>query len=105
MSELLSKDHPILERGFMEYRPFGVDADGWRIRDVSGVTVRANLEYLEETVELIHGRDAGTRAVNELCELLNERIRDPAYHVSPTFLKNVWNSYSYEFVNQGPFLG
>jgi hypothetical protein len=34
----------------------------------------------------------------ELCRLLNERIRDPAHHVTPKFLNNIWHSYSYEFV-------
>ena len=29
--------------------------------------------------------------------MLNERIHDPAYHVTPEFLRNAWNSYSYEF--------
>ncbi len=105
MSELLSKDHAILERGFMEYRPFGVDADGRKIHDVSGITVRANLEYLEERLDRADGSDAGGRAVSTLCGLLNERIRDPSYHVTSTLLKNAWNSYSYEFVNQGHFLG
>ena len=29
--------------------------------------------------------------------LLNQRIKDPVYHVTPKFLMNAWNSYSYEF--------
>ena len=28
---------------------------------------------------------------------MNQRLRDPVYHVTPDFLKNAWNSYSYEF--------
>lgn len=98
MLPLLSKDHRILERGCMAYQPFGITASGKKIRDVSGATVRANVEYLEEEVTRARGVEAGTRAVSELCELLNQRIADPAYHVTPDFLNNVWNSYSYEFV-------
>ena len=98
MTQLLSKDHTILEKGFMEHRPFGIDPRGENIRDVSGLTVKANVEYLEETVGRRQGPEAGAQAVETLCRLLNERIRNPAYHVSPTFLTNVWHSYSYEFV-------
>ena len=98
MTMLLSKDHTILDKGNMEWRPFGTNADGEKVRDVSGVTVRANVEYLEEVVAHAKGPDAGREAVTELCRLLNERIQDPAYHVTPSFLKNTWNSYSYEFV-------
>lgn len=39
MSELLSKDHSILERGHMEFRAFDVDADEWQIGDASGPLV------------------------------------------------------------------
>ncbi|HET8579496.1 MAG TPA: GAF domain-containing protein, partial [Nitrospiraceae bacterium] len=98
MNDLFSKDHTILEKGFMEHRPFGIDPQGENIRDVSGFTVKANVEYLEETVGRRQGPEAATKAVEKLCQLLNERMRDPAYHVSPTFLTNVWHSYSYEFV-------
>ena len=97
-TDLLSKEHTILEKGLMEHRPFGIDPHGESIRDVSGLTVKANVEYLEETVGRRQGSEAGARAVEKLCQLLNERIRNPAYHVSPLFLKNVWHSYSYEFV-------
>jgi signal transduction histidine kinase len=98
MAELLSKDHRILEKGCMEYRPFGVDADGRKIRDASGITVVANIECLEELVSEARGQEAGKEAVEELCRRLNERIGDRAYHVTPRFLRNVWNSYSYEFI-------
>jgi signal transduction histidine kinase/ActR/RegA family two-component response regulator len=98
MTALLSKEHTILEKGPMEFRPFGIDEHGQKIRDISGVIVKASVEYLEESVA--GGRRDGTpaAAVQRLCALLNERIKDPAYHVSPGFLKNVWHSYSYEFV-------
>ncbi|TAJ32284.1 MAG: GAF domain-containing protein, partial [Nitrospirae bacterium] len=33
----------------------------------------------------------------ELARRLNERISDRAYHVTAEFMKNPWNSYSYEF--------
>jgi hypothetical protein len=98
MTNLLSKDHTILERPFMEFRPFGVDERGEKVRDVAGVIVQANVEYLEEHVAQASGESAGRRAVEDLCRLLNERLRDPAYHVTPAFLKNPWRSYSYEFV-------
>lgn len=98
MSELLSKDHSILEKGRMEYRPFGIDTNGQKIRDASGITVRANVEYLQETVERKKGADAGRCAVEGLARFLNERISDKAYHVTPEFLLDLWNSYSYEFV-------
>jgi len=97
--ELLSKEHRILERPFMECRPFGVDEHGNKIRDISGAIVRANVDQLEDTVARLSGPEAGFQAVEELCRLLNERIRDRAYHVTPAFLKNDWNSYSYEFVS------
>ena len=98
MTEFFSKDHAILEKGMLEFRPFGVDEEGRKIRDVSGVTVRANVECLEEIVVQKEGPAAGGKSVEELCRLLNERIGDQAYHVTPKFLKNQWHSYSYEFV-------
>ncbi len=82
----------------MEYPPFGINSRGEKIRDVSGVTVRANVDYLEEVVSRTGGPKAGRQAVEELCQKLNERQRDVAHHVTPKFLQNVWNSYSYEFV-------
>jgi signal transduction histidine kinase len=96
--ELLPKERRILERGMLAFRPFGEDEQGNKIRDASGVTVRANVEYLERVVTRAHGPDAAVQAVEELVRLLNGRIRDPAYHVTPEFLKNQWHSYSYEFV-------
>jgi len=102
MNRLLPLEHRILEKGLMEHRPFGAWPNGEKIRDVSGVVIRANVEYLEELVGARHGPEAGSRVVEELCRLLNERIPDPAYHVSPAFLKNIWHSYSYEFA---AFLG
>ena len=98
MPELLPHTHRILERPSMEYRPFGSDSDGRTIQDVSGITVRANLEYLEILVTRQHGAEAAHTALVKLVRLLNERISDRTYHVTVDFLKNPWNSYSYEFV-------
>ncbi len=95
--ELLPKDHSILERPFMLFRPFGVSPNGEKIRDVSGITIKANVEYLEEVVGKKNGDAAGRQAIDLLCESLNARIRDLSYHVTPEFLQNIWHSYSYEF--------
>jgi len=98
MSDLLNKTHRILEKGVMEFRPFGQDTKGEKIRDVSGMTVRADVEYLKEIITRTQGREAGDSALQDLTRLLNDRIPDPAFHVTPEFLQNPWNSYSYEFV-------
>jgi len=45
----------------------------------------------------VNGGRRRPEAVDELCVLLNQRIKDSVYHVTPEFLKNPWNSYSYEF--------
>ena len=81
----------------MQFRPFGVTPDGQKIRDVSGITIKANVEYLEEVVGTKNGEAAGRQAVERLCDALNARISDPSYHVTPEFLQNIWHSYSYEF--------
>ena len=98
MTDLLSKDHTILERPYMEFPPFGMDENGEKIRDVSGVVIHNNVEYLEECIKGTKGAAASGRVKQELCRLLNERIKDQAHHVTPEFLKNEWHSYSYEFV-------
>lgn len=82
----------------MEFRPYGKDLQGATIQDVSGITVRANLEYLEDVLTRREGPEAAEKALNDLVTLLNERIPDRTYHVTVKFLKNPWNSYSYEFV-------
>src|SRR4029077_1336738 len=91
------KDRTILEREVMEYSPFGLDEQGYTIRDLSGMSIRAIVVYLEKSQALERGASAGRQAVEALCRLLNQRIKDPIYHVTPEFLKNAWNSYSYEF--------
>lgn len=94
---LLPKSHRILERPLMEFRPFGKDPHGATIQDVSGIAIRANLEYLEEAIRQRQGPEAAEEALSTLVALLNERIPDRTYHVTVDFLKNHWNSYSYEF--------
>jgi len=94
---LLPKDRTILEREVMEFRPFGLDEQGHTIRDLSGMSIRAVVVYLEKSMARERGASAESQAVDELCRLLNQRIKDPVYHVTPDFLKNAWNSYSYEF--------
>lgn len=96
---LLPKDRTILEREVMEFRPFGLDEQGHTIRDLSGMSIRAVVVYLEKSLSRERGAIDGSQAVavEELCRLLNQRIKDPVYHVTPEFLKNAWNSYSYEF--------
>jgi signal transduction histidine kinase len=97
MIDRLSREHSILERPMMEFRPFGIDAEGQKICDITGVIVQSNVEYLYDYVARTSGRSAAEEAVRELCRELNARIRDSAYHVTPDFLRNAWNSYSYEF--------
>ncbi|MGP0591043.1 GAF domain-containing sensor histidine kinase [Nitrospira sp. T9] len=94
---LLPKSHRIVERPLMEFRPFGKDSQGVTIQDVSGIAIRANLEYLEEAIQQHQGPEAAKEALHTLVALLNERIPDRTYHVTVDFLKNHWNSYSYEF--------
>ncbi|MGH7258281.1 MAG: GAF domain-containing protein, partial [Nitrospiraceae bacterium] len=98
MTEMLSKDHSILEQTLMAFRPFGLDEQGKTIDDISGVIVQSNVEYLRDEIARRHGPDSADQAITKLCSLLNERIPDPSVHVTPDFLNNVWNSYSYEFV-------
>jgi len=94
---LLPKDRTILEREVMEFRPFGLDEQGQTIRDMSGMSIRAVVVFLESSQAREPGSSAGSQAMEDLCHVLNQRIKDPVYHVTPEFLKNAWNSYSYEF--------
>ncbi len=98
MTDLLSKDHSILERSFMEFRPFGLNDRGEKIGDISGVVVQSNVDYMVDYLTRTAGTESATHALNELCRLLNARLPDRSYHVTPDFLLNIWNSYSYEFV-------
>ncbi|MDF0645467.1 MAG: response regulator [Nitrospira sp.] len=99
VSPLLSNEHRITEKGKMEFQPFGAERDGTVIRDLSGVVIRADVEYLEAYVGLRKGAEAARGAVEELIHRLNGLIPDPAYHVTTPFLRNPWNSYSAEFAS------
>lgn len=81
----------------MEFRPFGSTARGEKVRDLSGMAIWPVVEHLERSSTQRRDAVAGGQAVQDLCRLLNERIKDPAYHVTPTFLQRRWNSYSCEF--------
>ena len=94
---LFPPEQTILDRPFMQFTPFGIDGLGKRVGDVSGIIILDNVEFLEESIAKTQGEAAAGRIVPELCRLLNERVRDHAHHVTPEQLKNVWNSYSYEF--------
>lgn len=94
---LLEKDHTILERPYLEFRTFGSTERGEKIRDLSGMAIWPVVEHLERSLERRAGRAAGRQAVQVLCRLLNERIKDPVYHVTPAFLGKRWNCYSCEF--------
>ena len=97
MITLLSKEHPITEKGMMEFQPYGERPDGTKIKDFSGVVMNACVDHLEQLVSRSKGEEAGKRAVEELVRKLNERIPDHAYHITAKHLKNPWNSYSMEF--------
>jgi len=97
MQNLLSKSHRILEKGLMEFHPFGQDPNGERIQDVSGLTISANVQFMVELISQNEGPHIGSQSVHKLACLLNERIPDPSFRISPEFLQNPWNSYSYEF--------
>ena len=96
---LLTEDHTILERPVMAFRPFGIDEHGRKIADVSGTLVLSSIQHLEKCVHKTGGQEAAASAVEHVCRLLNERIPDSAYHVTPGFLRKEWNSYSYEFLS------
>ncbi len=81
----------------MEFRPFGSTEGGEKIRDLSGMAIWPVVEHLDRSLAQRMGSAAGAQAVQDLCRLLNERMKDPAYHVTPAFLRNRWNSYSCEF--------
>ncbi|MBA5871907.1 MAG: response regulator, partial [Nitrospira sp. CR2.1] len=80
------------------FRPFGLNDRGEKICDISGVIVQSNVDYMCDYLTRTAGTEAATHALDELCRLLNARLPDRSYHVTPDFLRNIWNSYSYEFV-------
>jgi signal transduction histidine kinase/class 3 adenylate cyclase len=98
MTEFLPIEHTILERPYMLFRPFGKEDTGEPINDMTGVSIRENVKYLEEFVSRERGAEAGTLVTGELVKRLNERIPEPAYHVTPEFLASGSTGYSNEFV-------
>jgi hypothetical protein len=48
----------------MEFRPFGVDEQGEKIRDLTGMSIRATVLYLERSMARRHGDSAGREAVS-----------------------------------------
>ncbi len=82
----------------MEFRPFGLDDRGEKICDISGVVVQSNVDYLCDYLTRTAGAEAAKQTMERLCRLLNDRLQDRNYHVTPDFLRNPWNSYAYEFV-------
>jgi hypothetical protein len=70
---LLPKSHRILERPLMEFRPFGKDLHGATIQDVSGMAIRANLEYLEDAIKHQQGSEAAEAALDTLAERADSR--------------------------------
>mgnify|MGYP001589931984 FL=1 len=92
LCSLLAKDHTILERPLMVFRPFGTDEHGHKIADVSGTLVLSSIQHLEKCVPKTGGPEGAASAVEHLCRLLNDRIPDSAYHVTPDFLRKEWNS-------------
>lgn len=98
MSQLSSLEPTILERPYMLYRPFGKDVTGEPINDMTGVSIRENVKYLEEFVSRNRGPEAGKLATKELVLRLNQRIPEPAYYVTPEFLASGSTGYSNEFV-------
>ena len=64
---LYPKYRTILEREYMEFRPFGVDEQGKKIRDLTGMSIRATVLYLESFMTRRHGEAVGLQAVQDLC--------------------------------------
>jgi hypothetical protein len=60
---LLPRDRTILEREVMEFRPFGSDERGHTIRDLSGMSIRPVIVYLETSLSRERGVMAGSQAV------------------------------------------
>ena len=57
---LLPKDRTILEQEVMKFRPFGSDEQGHTIRDLSGMSIRAVVVYLEQSLARERGTSAGS---------------------------------------------
>jgi len=62
---LYPKYQTILEREYMEFRPFGVNEQGQKIRDLTGMSLRATVIYLEASVARQHGQAAAGGVTND----------------------------------------
>ena len=74
MTDLLSSDHSILERPFMEFFALWLERQGEKISDISGVVVQSNVDYMCDYLSRTAGSQAAAAAVDELCRLLNARL-------------------------------
>ncbi|HEU5205092.1 MAG TPA: ATP-binding protein [Candidatus Limnocylindrales bacterium] len=97
----------------MRGRPFGRDEHGEPIAHGSGRIVVGSVRYLQALAGAKAERDAPealdpdevrllverarTEALDQLVAMLNAAIEDERYHVTPEYLLNESNSYSYEF--------
>jgi signal transduction histidine kinase len=97
----------------MRGRPFGRDEHGEPIAHGSGRIVVGSVRYLQALAGAKAERDAPealdpdevrllverarTEALEQLVAMLNAAIEDERYHVTPEYLLNESNSYSYEF--------
>ena len=94
-------------------RPFGVDYDGQPIRDGTGRVIAGAIRHLMDVVARnatanapsgLSSSDLDARveaaqsdAMDRLVEMLNDAIGDERYHVTPSYLLDESNNYSYEF--------
>jgi signal transduction histidine kinase len=97
----------------MRGRPFGRDEHGEPIAHGSGRIVVGSVRYLQALAGAKAERDAPealdpdevrllverarAEALDQLVAMLNAAIEDERYHVTPEYLLNESNSYSYEF--------
>ena len=58
---LYPKYQTILEREYMEFRPFGLNDRGEKISDISGVVVQSNVDYLCDYLSRTVGPNAAGR--------------------------------------------
>ncbi|MBN2003324.1 MAG: GAF domain-containing protein [Anaerolineae bacterium] len=93
--------------------PFGLDVRGRRVDFISGSSVKSVILYMQEVVHREttralplgvaqeererRGDDAAARALDDLVVMLNASFHDPRFQVTPTYLLDSNNYYSYEF--------
>jgi len=112
MVALLPKERKIIEKGYMEHRPFGVSQKGERVQGISGNSIVGVIEYMMEVVAQKTearvraevgaeeaqrlGQQAAEEALDRMVELLNGAIRDAKFHFTRESLLDEMNWYSYE---------